>query len=298
MSVEVEFSERVSIERFVTAMQRAMSNCFRRGKKFDYKPWTTTKLTEKLGEELVVKLGPTPMTTILGIALPDLPDTDTLIREIEQLGVRREKTEREAEHVAALQELQRRHEEALCEREAALQRQHREDLERAVQIERERKRSKLVGTKEATPYALYRWYDADGNLLYIGKTNNIARRTAQHAAVQPWWDSVVRCEVERMATQAQRADPQLHQVRIMTDYRYRVWRGPGEGDWRWEVQIAAAVEINNFGRTLAPMKQGIGHASAYEAKKAAVKWIRNQNESERRSDEAQARRQAAPWESA
>jgi GIY-YIG catalytic domain len=42
-----------------------------------------------------------------------------------------------------------------------------------------------------TPTALYRLYDAQGVLLYVGITCNLKRRMGQHS-VRPWWPLVTR----------------------------------------------------------------------------------------------------------
>lgn len=44
--------------------------------------------------------------------------------------------------------------------------------------------------------ALYRLYDADGMLLYVGIARNPERRFAQHAAEKTWWPRVVRRAIE------------------------------------------------------------------------------------------------------
>lgn len=46
------------------------------------------------------------------------------------------------------------------------------------------------------PTALYRLYDADGALLYVGVTGDLRTRFAQHAAGKPWWPEVARKTVE------------------------------------------------------------------------------------------------------
>jgi predicted GIY-YIG superfamily endonuclease len=48
--------------------------------------------------------------------------------------------------------------------------------------------------------ALYRHFDAEGRLLYVGITNNYARRSGEHADDKPWWRDVARSEVERYPT--------------------------------------------------------------------------------------------------
>ncbi|MFD3520457.1 GntR family transcriptional regulator [Streptomyces sp. NPDC058653] len=42
----------------------------------------------------------------------------------------------------------------------------------------------------AEPTALYRLYDADGNLLYVGITNNPKVRFGNHGRSKPWWPEV------------------------------------------------------------------------------------------------------------
>jgi len=38
---------------------------------------------------------------------------------------------------------------------------------------------------------LYRAYDADGRLLYIGRTSNLERRVAEHRTDKWWWRPLV-----------------------------------------------------------------------------------------------------------
>lgn len=47
------------------------------------------------------------------------------------------------------------------------------------------------------PHFLYRWYDENsGRLLYVGITNDLERRTGEHAKEKPWMRDGVRAEVE------------------------------------------------------------------------------------------------------
>lgn len=48
----------------------------------------------------------------------------------------------------------------------------------------------------AVNHILYRVYDAAEVLLYVGITNDLARRFADHAVEQPWWLAVVDCKIE------------------------------------------------------------------------------------------------------
>jgi predicted GIY-YIG superfamily endonuclease len=45
-------------------------------------------------------------------------------------------------------------------------------------------------------HVLYRLYDAEGDLLYIGITNNLNDRFCEHSATQPWWEAVTSAAVE------------------------------------------------------------------------------------------------------
>jgi hypothetical protein len=43
--------------------------------------------------------------------------------------------------------------------------------------------------------ALYRLYDQDGQLLYLGIAHNLATRWRQHSKTQPWWPAVIRKDI-------------------------------------------------------------------------------------------------------
>lgn len=46
------------------------------------------------------------------------------------------------------------------------------------------------------PHDLYRFYDADDRLLYVGISLNAAQRASQHKAEKSWWSDVRRMEVK------------------------------------------------------------------------------------------------------
>lgn len=46
------------------------------------------------------------------------------------------------------------------------------------------------------PTSLYRFYDADDQLLYVGISLNVFRRMAQHSERKTWWTAVARSTVE------------------------------------------------------------------------------------------------------
>ncbi len=50
--------------------------------------------------------------------------------------------------------------------------------------------------------ALYRHFDADGCLLYVGISATPFKRTADHARCADWFSSIARIEIEHHATRA------------------------------------------------------------------------------------------------
>lgn len=51
-----------------------------------------------------------------------------------------------------------------------------------------------------SPSALYRFYDREDRLLYVGITGNLPSRQQQHEGSQPWWQEVARMTVEHFPT--------------------------------------------------------------------------------------------------
>lgn len=50
------------------------------------------------------------------------------------------------------------------------------------------------------PAIVYRAFDAEGDLLYVGVTTKGPLRWEQHAATKPWWNSVARIDVAHYST--------------------------------------------------------------------------------------------------
>lgn len=72
-------------------------------------------------------------------------------------------------------------------------------------------------------HTLYRFFDAEDTLLYVGLTVNPGRRMEKHAYDKPWWDTVARIAMEqhpdietlRAAERAAiKAEKPLHNVRM------------------------------------------------------------------------------------
>jgi predicted RNase H-like HicB family nuclease len=69
--------------------------------------------------------------------------------------------------------------------------------------------------------ALYRFFDADGRLLYVGITNNTRTRWSDHASKKPWWPQVAtattawhqtRKEAEQAELDAIRGENPVHNI--------------------------------------------------------------------------------------
>lgn len=47
---------------------------------------------------------------------------------------------------------------------------------------------------------LYRFFDADGRLLYVGASGRFQKRVASHRAHAKWWDVAAMCRIQRYPT--------------------------------------------------------------------------------------------------
>lgn len=52
-----------------------------------------------------------------------------------------------------------------------------------------------AGMRPRQKTALYRFYGSDGDLLYVGITNNVQRRMESHKSRKPWWWLSARIEI-------------------------------------------------------------------------------------------------------
>lgn len=52
---------------------------------------------------------------------------------------------------------------------------------------------------------LYRFFDQDDRLLYVGIAGNPARRAHEHSKAKPWWSDVARSTMEHFATREEAA---------------------------------------------------------------------------------------------
>lgn len=133
---------------------------------------------------------------------------------------------------------------------------------------------------------LYRIFDADGTLLYVGATTNPALRFEDHSRVQPWWPEVAtitlqHCfdwdELDTEETRAIREEnPKYNQVHSKT--ATRKLRKPrratgtgslfqrGDGLWVGRVVVGGKVkQVTSKDRDVAERKLAELQASQHEA---------------------------------
>jgi predicted GIY-YIG superfamily endonuclease len=93
--------------------------------------------------------------------------------------------------------------------------------------------------------ALYRFYDADGALLYVGITHNVDERWAAHERDKPWWPHIAEKTVEwfntrPLALDAERTAVQTESpVHNVTGKPWTETRRPLEADERTVSQLRA-----------------------------------------------------------
>ena len=90
---------------------------------------------------------------------------------------------------------------------------------------------------------LYRLYNADDELIYVGVAGNPGRRFEQHRGDKPWWGEVVRIEVEHFATREAALEAErvtiasehppynvIHKPKLTVVAKRLVWTCQGCGD--------------------------------------------------------------------
>lgn len=64
----------------------------------------------------------------------------------------------------------------------------------------------------ANTHALYRFYSASGELLYVGITNDPDRRFSRHGSEKPWWCRVADIKIERFASREELAQAEVRAI--------------------------------------------------------------------------------------
>ncbi|MGW2371707.1 GIY-YIG nuclease family protein [Kitasatospora sp. NPDC001683] len=112
--------------------------------------------------------------------------------------------------------------------------------------------------------AVYRLYDTDGSLLYVGITHNLEQRWADHRHWKRWWHLVHRSDIQwfpnrASALAAERAAVEAESPRFDKTHRLgRGWRDhppvtfidPAEADVKRALRVAVEGERFPHGRAL------------------------------------------------
>lgn len=80
---------------------------------------------------------------------------------------------------------------------------------------------------EASATTLYRFYDADGRLLYVGITEQGAMRWRAHRKDKDWWTDVVTTTTEHFATRAEAAAAEVAAIKSEGPLYNVAHNGPG-----------------------------------------------------------------------
>lgn len=67
--------------------------------------------------------------------------------------------------------------------------------------------------REDSPTTVYRLFDADGNLLYVGCTNGVKARFKTHQATKEWWTEVVLADLEHFPNRQQAIAAEAEAIR-------------------------------------------------------------------------------------
>lgn len=109
-------------------------------------------------------------------------------------------------------------------------------------------------TEPESPCELYRWYNAGGELLYVGISMNAAKRAAEHRKDKSWWDEAKRMDKQKFASRREAADAE--RLAIRTEYpKYNVVHAvkPGTNHPATTKQVWVCRHCNE------PIKDGDGY---------------------------------------
>ena len=108
--------------------------------------------------------------------------------------------------------------------------------------------------------ALYRHFDAEGRLLYVGISRSVTARLAQHAD-SPWDDLIARIDVERFTTRAHAEAAEFVAIQTEGPIHNRTYNGRGApaevppGDYSLPEYLAAAGMSQTQFAALIPTSQ-------------------------------------------
>lgn len=104
-----------------------------------------------------------------------------------------------------------------------------------------------------TRTALYRFFDGEGQLLYVGITKKLAQRWTYHSKTKPWWPQVDRREVEWHETREDAESAEVEAIRnedplhnVTHSRRLR----PGRPEGQSEIDIAASRQFTKLTKAM------------------------------------------------
>lgn len=71
----------------------------------------------------------------------------------------------------------------------------------------------IARTSAPSAPTIYRHFDSEGRLLYVGMSLNVMRRTRSHFHSAAWWDEVATITIQRFETKADACAAELHAIR-------------------------------------------------------------------------------------
>jgi predicted GIY-YIG superfamily endonuclease len=88
---------------------------------------------------------------------------------------------------------------------------------------------------------LYRLWNADHTLLYVGITDDLEARTEEHRADKPWWDEVAQVSTEELPTRRRALEAETRAI-YWEQPRYNILGSPRYSA-DWEARYHALEDI-------------------------------------------------------
>lgn len=135
-------------------------------------------------------------------------------------------------------------------------------------------------------HTLYRYFDARGNLLYIGITSRGIVRSFEHAETKSWWSSVARADYVHFDARWRALDAERALIQIQRPLFNKVHNGGGM-DWTAKsgeasistsgrpMMIGSVAEIDpDAVRAVVPIPSGVAHAAFDKSISERLKMMR------------------------
>lgn len=97
--------------------------------------------------------------------------------------------------------------------------------------------------RPGSTFVVYRFYDADGGLLYVGWSHDVLKRFEHHRYERKWWKQVARIELDHCTSAAA---AQAHEAELISSLR-PVHNRVHNPDWttnggRWQLAADWAAD--------------------------------------------------------